>query len=194
MSEKQDTFIGVTPTDIPADIKFNAKIDGWGLERIEGRSSSTVVYTITIIASNGSSWCLRRRYSEFRDNYLTMKHHYKKSKAAKFAFPGKTIFKTVSSANDRKELLQRYLNDLLDCHPPPVEVQYFLRITRKVLGLDNLGKWRYTLSYLSFFNEAQQYTHKTSLFSLCNHISIDIDFSCYFISKVPIMNALLSVP
>lgn len=139
MSEKIDT-IGLSPTDIPADIKFNAKIDGWGLEKIEGRSGSTVVYTITIIASNGSSWCLRRRYSEFRDNYLTMKHNYKKSKAARFNFPGKTIFKTVSSADERKETLQRYLNDLLDCHPPPVEVQYFLRITRKVLGLDNLGE------------------------------------------------------
>ena len=127
--------------EIPEDIRFSARIDGWGFEKMDGKS--TVLYNIMIMSSNGHSWTVRRRYSEFRDNYLTIQYQFKNSEAAKFSFPRKTIIKTVHNADTRKEILQRYLNDLLKIVPVPVEVKYFLRITPKVLCLeDTIGSIR----------------------------------------------------
>ena len=121
--------------EIPEDIRFSARIDGWGFEKMDGKS--TVLYNIMIMSSNGHSWTVRRRYSEFRDNYLTIQYQFKHSKAAKFSFPRKTIIKTVNNADTRKDILQKYLNDLLEIRPVPVEVKYFLRITPKVLCLED---------------------------------------------------------
>jgi len=113
---------------------YNAKIEGWGFEDVDGKS--TVIYNITVMSSNGYSWCVRRRYSEFRDNYLTIQYQFPNSKAAKFSFPRKMVITTLSTADQRKEVLQKYLNSLLKISPTPVEVQYFLRITRTALGLE----------------------------------------------------------
>lgn len=120
--------------NIPSRIQFSAKIDGWGFEDVDGKQ--TVIYSITVVSSNGCNWCVRRRYSEFRDNFLTIGFQFPKSKAAKFRFPRKTMFSSVNNADDRKDLLQKYLNHLLKIVPTPVEVQYFLRITRMSLGLE----------------------------------------------------------
>lgn len=122
---------------IPSEIRYNTMIDGWGFEMVDGKR--TVIYTIIIMASNGSTWCVRRRYSEFRDNWMSIKHGFPKSKVAKFKFPGKTVFRNSASGNERQKQLQMYLNELLTISPTPLEVMYFLRITRKVLGLDNRG-------------------------------------------------------
>jgi hypothetical protein len=122
---------------IPSEIRYNTMIDGWGFEMVDGKR--TVIYTIIIMASNGATWCVRRRYSEFRDNWVSIKHNFPKSKVAKFKFPGKTVFRNSASGNERQKQLQLYLNELLVISPPPLEVLYFLRITRKVLGIDNRG-------------------------------------------------------
>jgi len=119
---------------IPSSIQYSAKIDGWGFEEVD--SKQTVIYSITVVSSNGCNWCVRRRYSEFRDNFLTIGFQFPKSKAAKFRFPRKTMFSSVNNADDRKDLLQKYLNHLLKIVPTPVEVHYFLRITRASLGLE----------------------------------------------------------
>ena len=123
---------------IPDNIHFSAKIDGWGFEEVDGKQ--TVIYSITVVSSNGCSWCVRRRYSEFRDNFLTIGFQFPKSKAARFQFPRKTVFSSINNSDERKELLQKYLNCLLQISPTPVEVQYFLRITRISLGLDEKSK------------------------------------------------------
>lgn len=122
--------------DIPSNIKYSAKIHGWGFEQVD--SKTIVIYSITItadFAANTHHWTVRRRYSEFRDNYLTMGFLHPKSKAARFPFPRKTIFSGINHADDRQDMLQKYLNCLLKIDPVPVQVLYFLRITRNNLGL-----------------------------------------------------------
>ena len=123
---------------LPANIKYSGKIESWGIENVDNKR--TVIYTITVMASNMESWSVRRRYSEFRDNYLTVAAAFPRSKVAKFRFPNRTVFSSLSKANERKEQLQVYLNTLLEIHPPPIETIYFLRITRKALGLSTFGE------------------------------------------------------
>ena len=120
-------------SQLPTNITYKTKIEGWGLEDVDGHR--TVIYTITVMASNKETWSVRRRYSEFRDNYLTMANAFPKSKVAKFKFPQRTMFTNVHKADERKDQLQMYLDTLLLIHPPSLEMIYFLRITRKVLGL-----------------------------------------------------------
>ena len=126
-------------SQLPPNLTYNAKIEGWGFEDIDGKK--TVIYNITIIASNGATWCVRRRFSEFRDNYLTISQQFPRSKVAiSFKFPSRTLLKSIGKAEERKNTLQEYLDLLLKIHPPPLETMYFLRMTRKVLGLGNIGQ------------------------------------------------------
>jgi len=110
----------------PSNMRFTATIPDYTIEVIQGKS--TVVYNIHMATLADQEWVVRRRYSEFRDNYLAIKREFPNSRIAQFPFPRKMVFNSEKHAEERKEILSMYLVELLTLSPPPKEVQIFLRI------------------------------------------------------------------
>jgi len=107
-----------------------AMIEDWDVEYVHGKS--TVLYNIHLRSTqSGLEWDVKRRFSEFRENWLAVKEAYPSSAVAEFAFPRRTLLHIGGNflAESRRKLLEQYLEALLEMNPPPLVVARFLRIT-----------------------------------------------------------------
>ena len=108
-----------------------ATIDDYMVEVIAGKS--TVVYTIHLRSERSLlEWEVPRRFSEFRENFMLMHDKYPNSPVSDFQFPRRTLLQLGSQfqAESRRQMLQQYLEKILQMTPPPLEVAAFLRITK----------------------------------------------------------------
>lgn len=109
-----------------------ATIDDYMVEIIGGKS--TVVYTIHCRSERSLlEWEVPRRFSEFRENFMLLYDKYPISPITDFQFPRRTILQLAShfQAESRRQMLQQYLEKILQITPPPLEVAAFLRITKE---------------------------------------------------------------
>jgi hypothetical protein len=113
-----------------SDSGIIALIEDWDVEYVHGKS--TVLYNIHLRSTqSGLEWDVKRRFSEFRENWLAVKESYPSSTVAEFAFPRRTLLHIGGNflAESRRKLLEQYLEVLLQQNPPPLLVARFLRIT-----------------------------------------------------------------
>jgi len=109
---------------------ITAQIDDYDVETIEGKA--TVVYNVHLHSErSGMEWDVRRRFSEFRENFISMQQVHPSSPVHDFPFPRRTLLHIRGEhlAEERRKTLQKYLELVLEMAPPPMLVAAFLRIT-----------------------------------------------------------------
>ena len=111
-----------------------ATILGCDCEFDKDEKIEVVFYNIMVQCAN-HTWTVRKRYSQFRSNFLTMKESFPNSRVAHFPFPRRTIIpRSKGKTDDRIIAFGKYLEELLTLTPPPPEVISFLRIPKSVIG------------------------------------------------------------